>query len=66
MSKNKYELQPRLEGKFGVKGNEPLAKKVVGFRLPESADKKLELIAQKQNLSKNELAKQLLLQILEA
>ena len=65
MSKNNYELQPRFDGKFGVKGNEPLAKKVIGFRLPESLDQKLELMSQQQNLSKNELAKQLLSEILQ-
>ena len=65
-TRENYKFQTRNQGKFGIKGQEPLGKKVVGFRLPESIDKKLELIAQEQNLSKNELAKQILIQALEA
>lgn len=61
MAKNKHETQPRSQGKFDVKGSEPLSKKVVGFRLPRSLHEELEKKAKEQNLTTNELAKLLLI-----
>ena len=61
MAKNKHQTQPRKQGKFDVKGTEPLSKKVVGFRLPQSLHEELEKKAKEQNLTTNELAKLLLI-----
>ncbi|MDJ0727757.1 MAG: hypothetical protein QNJ38_21865 [Prochloraceae cyanobacterium] len=61
MPNNKHETQPRYQGKFDIKGSEPLSKKVVGFRLPQSLQKQLEEMAIERKLTTNELAKQLLI-----
>lgn len=66
MANNRYENQPRTKGKFDIKGSEPLSKRVVGFRLPESLHEQLEQMATEQNISPNELAKQILIGRLNA
>jgi predicted DNA-binding ribbon-helix-helix protein len=46
--------QPRNKGKFGVKGTEPLGRRI-SVRLHQSVEDKLSVIAAKKNVSSSEL-----------
>jgi predicted DNA-binding protein len=52
--------QPKDElGRFAPKGDEPLSKKVVGVRLPQSIYERLQQLAQEQSKSSGEILREL-------
>ena len=57
--------QPKDElGRFAPKGDEPLSKKVVGIRLPQSIDEHLQQLAQQQSKSPGEILRELAITVL--
>jgi predicted DNA-binding protein len=57
--------QPKDEfGRFAPKGDEPLSKKVVGIRLPQSIYERLQQLASQQSKSPGEILRELAIAVL--